>query len=117
LSSAGESYLQNDDSTVVASNLSKNLKSRRPVAPRIATLHDDNPSCDSQKPSSASIDDDTADGDMCKEGRGDTVIMSSINAIDIHRISWSPSADVQIEVEGAQANSVCAQHDDDMDAL
>jgi len=43
--------------------------------------------------------------------------MSSINAIDVHRIPWSPAADVQIEVEDVQVNSVSAQHDDNMDAL
>jgi len=111
-------------STVVTSNLYKNLQSRRPVAPRTATLPDDNPSvllcdpsCDTPKPSLASINDDTEAGDMCKEERDDIMIMSSINAIDIHRISWSPAADVQIEVEDVQVNSVSAQHDDDMDAL
>ena len=117
LSSAGKNHPHNDDSTVVASNLSKNLKSRRPVAPRIATLPGDDPSCGAQKPSLASIDDDTEDGDTHKEGRDDIMIMSSINAIDVHRISWSPAADVQIEVKDAQVNSVCTQCDDDMDAL
>jgi len=82
---------------VVASNLSKNLKSRRPVAPRIATLPDDDPSCTIQKPSLASIDDTLKDGDMYKEGRDDIMFMSSINAVDIHRLSWSPAADVQVE--------------------
>jgi len=38
LSSAGKSSLITDDLTVVTSNLSKNMKSRRPIAPRIATL-------------------------------------------------------------------------------
>jgi len=76
--------VQNDDSTVVTSNLSKNLKSRRPVAPRIATLPDDDPSCIMQTPSFASADDDIEDGDIYKEGRDDIVIMSSINAVDIH---------------------------------
>jgi len=71
LSSAGKSYLQNDDSTMVTSNLSKNLKSRRPVAPRIATLPNDDPSCNKQKPSFASVDDDIEDGDIYKEGRDD----------------------------------------------
>jgi len=117
LSSAGKSALQNDDSTVVTWNLSKNVKSRRPVAPKIATLPDDDPSCDAQKPPLASITDDVEDGDMCKEGRDDIVIVSSINAVDIHRISWSPAADVQIEVEDVQVNAVTAQHDGDMDAL
>jgi len=45
------------------------------------------------------------------------MIASSINAIDIHHISWSPSADVQIEVDDVSVNSVSAQHEDDMDAL
>jgi len=95
---------------VVTSNLSKNLKSRRPVAPRIATLPDDDPSCKTQKPSFASIDDDFEDGDIYKEGRDDIVIMSSINAVDIHRISWSPAADVQVE-------TVADHLDDDPDAI
>jgi len=93
---------------MVTSNLSKNLKSRRPVAPRIATLPDDDPSCDTQKPSLASIDDNVEDGDTCKEEKDDIMIMSSINAVDIHRISWSPAAHVQIEVEDVQVNSVSA---------
>jgi len=92
------------------SNLSKNLKSRRPVALRIATLPDDDPSCKVQKPSSASIDDDIEDGDIYKEGRDDIMIMSSINAVDIHRLSWSPAADVQVE-------TVADHPDDDPDAI
>jgi len=71
---------------VVTSNLSKNIKSRRPVAPRIATLPDDDPSCISQEPSCASIDDPIEDGDMYEEGRDDIMVMSSINAVDIHRL-------------------------------
>ena len=102
---------------MVASNLSKNLKSRRPVAPRIATLPDDDPSCDAQKPPFASINDDFKDGDVHKEGRDDIVIMSSINAVDVHRISWSPAADIQVEVEDVHVKTVTAQHDDDLDAL
>ena len=43
--------------------------------------------------------------------------MSSINAIDIHRISWSPSADVQIELDDVLVNSISAEHEDDMDVL
>jgi len=82
---------------VVTSNLSKNLKSRRPVAPRTATLPDDDPSYNAQKPPLVSINDDVEDGDTCKEGRDDIMIMSSINAMDVHRISWSPAADVQVE--------------------
>jgi len=93
------------------------MKSRRPVAPKIATLPDDDPSYDAQKPPLASVNDDIEDGDMHKEGRDDIVIMSSINAVDIHRISWSPAADVQIEVKDVQVNAASAQHDDDMDAL
>jgi len=42
---------------------------------------------------------------------------SFINAIDVHHISWSPSADVQIEVDDVPVNSVSAQHEDNMDAL
>jgi len=102
---------------VVTSNFSKNLKSRRPVAPRIATLPDDDPSCDAQKPPLASINEDVENGDMHEEGRDDIVIMSSIDAVDIHRISWSPAADVQIEVEDVQVETVTAQHEDDLDAL
>jgi len=83
----------------------------------MATLPDDDPSCDAQKPPLASINDNVEDGDMCKEGRDDIMIMSSIDAVVVHRISWSPTADVQIEVEDVQVNAVTAQHDDDMDAL
>ena len=72
---------------------------------------------DAQKPPLSSINDDIEDGDTHKEGRDDIVIVSSINAVDVHRISWSPAADVQIEVEDVQVNTVSAQHDDDMDAL
>jgi len=95
---------------VVTSNLSKNLKSRRPVAPRIATLPDDDPSCTTQKPSLASVDDILEDGDIYKEGRDAIMIMSSINAVDIHRLSWSPAADVQVE-------TVADQLDDDLDVI
>jgi len=45
-----------------------------------------------------------------KEGRDDTMIMSSINAVDIHRLSWSPAADVQVE-------TVADHQDDDPDAI
>jgi len=95
---------------MVTSNLSKNLKSRRLVAPRIATLPDDNPSCNMQKPSFASVNDDIEDGDIHKERRDDIVIMSSINAVDIHHLSWSPAADVQVE-------TVADHPDDDSDAI
>jgi len=47
-------------------------------------LPDDDPSCIMQTPSFASADDDIEDGDIYKEGRDDIVIMSSINAVDIH---------------------------------
>jgi len=110
LSTAGKSSLRSDDWTVVTSNLSKNLKSRRPVAPRIATLPDDDPPCEIQKPSFASVDDDIEDGDIHKEGRDDIMIMSSINAVDIHHLSWSPAADVQVE-------TVADHPDDDPDAI
>jgi len=95
---------------VVTSNLSKNIKSRRHVAPRIATLPDDDPSCKVQKPSFTSINDDFEDGDLHKEGRDGIIIMSSINAVDIHRLSWSPAADVQVE-------TVPDHLDDDPDAI
>jgi len=54
---------------------------------------------------------------MHKEGRDDNVIVSSINAIDVHRISWPPSAGAQIEVDDVPINSISADHEDDMDAL
>jgi len=38
------------------------------------------------------------------------MIMSSINAVDIHCLSWSPAADVQVE-------TVADQLDDDPDAI
>jgi len=63
-----------------------------------------------QKPSLASIDDTFEDGDIYKEGRDDIMIMSSINAVDIHRLSWSPAADVQVE-------TVADQLDDDLDVI
>jgi len=61
-------------------------------------------------PSFASADDDIKDGDMCKEGRDDVVIMSSINAVDIHRLSRSPAADVHVE-------TVADHPHDDQDAI
>jgi len=97
LSSAGKSSLHNDDLTMVTLNLSKNLKSRRLMAPSIATLPDDDPSCNVQKLSFAPINDDIEDGDIHKEGRDDIMIMSSVNAVDVHRISWSPAANVRIK--------------------
>ena len=59
-----------DDSTLVTSNLSKNRSIRRSVAPKIATLPDDDP------PSLERLDDQhesssDEDGDMHKEGRDD----------------------------------------------
>jgi len=63
-----------------------------------------------QKPSLSPVNVDN-DGDVYKEGRDDIVIMSSFNAVDIHRISWSPASDVQVE-------PVDVQHeDDDPDAI
>jgi len=73
-------------------------------------LPDDDPSCNTQKPSFASADDDIEDGDTHKEGRDEIVIMSSINAVDIHHLSWSPAADVQVE-------PVDDHPDDDPDAI
>ena len=110
LSSAGKSSLHIDDSTMVTSNLSKNPKSRRLVAPKIATLSDDDPSCNMQKPSFGPVSDNVEDGDICKEGRDDIIIVSSINAVDVHRISWSPAADVRTE-------PVDDPQDDDPDAI
>jgi len=86
------------------------MKSQRPVVPRIATLPDDDPSWTIQKPSFASIDDNFEDGDLYKEGRDDIIIMSSINVVDIHRLSWSPAADVQVK-------TVADHFDDDLDAI
>jgi len=63
-----------------------------------------------QKPSFLSINDNIEDGDMCEEGRDDIMIMSSINAVDIHRLSWSPAADVQVE-------TVADHLDDDPNAI
>jgi len=63
-----------------------------------------------QKKSLASIDDTFEDEDICKEGRDDIMIMSSINAVDIHRLSWSPAADVQVE-------TVADQLDDDLNVI
>jgi len=96
---------------VVTLNLSKNLKSRRLVASsRIATLPNGDPSCNVQKPSFASVNDDVEDGDLYKEGRDDIMIMTSINAVDTHHISWSPATDVQVE-------PVDVLQDDDPDAI
>jgi len=72
-------------------------------------LPDDDPPC-MQKPSFLSINDNIEDGDMCEEGRDDIMIMSSINAVDIHRLSWSPAADVQVE-------TVADHLDDDPNAI
>jgi len=63
-----------------------------------------------QKPSFAPVNDDIENGDIYKEGRDDIRIMSSINVVDIHRIAWSPAADVQIE-------TVDDLPDDDPDAI
>jgi len=63
-----------------------------------------------QKPSLASADDDIKDRDMCKEGRDDIMIMSSINVVDVHHLSWSPAADVQVE-------TVADHPDNDPDAI
>jgi len=73
-------------------------------------LPNDVQSCNMQKPSFASVNDDTEDGDICKEGRDDIMIMSSINAVDIHRLSWSPAADAQVD-------TVADHPDDDPDAI
>jgi len=63
-----------------------------------------------QKPSLPSVD-DYGDGDIYKEGRDDIMIMSSINAVDIHCISWSPASDIQVETVDVH------QDDDDPDAI
>jgi len=86
------------------------ISPRRVAAPKIATLPDNNPICTAQEPSFEPGYDDSEDRDMRKEGRDDIVVMSSINAVDIHRISWSPAADVQVKpVDDSQ--------DDDPDAI
>ena len=41
----------------------------------MATLPDDDPCCNVQKPSFASVNDDVKDRDMCEEGRDDIMIM------------------------------------------
>ena len=110
LSSAGTYAQHHDDLTVVTLNLTKNSNPRRPVAPIIATLADDDPSCNMQKPSLSPVYVEN-DGDIYKEGRDDIMIMSSINAVDIHRISWSPASDVQVEPVDVQ----CV--DDNPDAI
>jgi len=73
-------------------------------------LPDDDPPCEIQKPSFASVDDGIEDGDICEEGRDDIMIVSSINAVDIHCLAWSPAADVQVE-------TVADHPDDDPDAI
>jgi len=73
-------------------------------------LPNDDPSCNAQKPPLASINCDVENGDTRKEGRDDIVIMSSINAVDIHRISWSPAVDVQVKTVSDHPN-------DDPDAI
>ena len=85
-----------DDSALVTSNLSKNRSIRRSVAPKIATLPDDDP------PSLERLDDQhesssDKDGDMYEEGRDDIQFLSSINAININNVAWPPSADVHAE--------------------
>ena len=110
LSSTGKSSLHNDDMTVVMSNLSKKIKSRRVVAPKIATLPDNNPACLVQDPSHLPVHHKKEDGDTYEEGRDDIMIMSSINAVDIHRMSWLPAANVQAE-------PVDVPQDDDPDAI
>jgi len=37
--------------------------------------------------------------------------------VDVHRISWSPAADVQVEVEDVKVETVNDEHEDDLDAL
>ena len=63
------------------SNLSKTFSKIPPsfVTPQVTTLADDDP-----------ID----GGDLFEEGRDDLDYMSSINAVNINRMSCSPSADV-----------------------
>jgi len=73
------------------------MKPRRVVAPKIATLPDDDPASLVQDLSTAPAHQDEEDGDVCEEGRDDIMIMSSINMVDIHRVSWSPTADVQVD--------------------
>jgi len=77
---------------------------------RASDVPDDDPSCNMQKPSFASADDHIEDGDIYKEGRDDIMIMSSINAVDLRGLSWSPAANVQVE-------TVVDHPDDDPDAI
>jgi len=69
-------------------NLSKKIKSRRVVDPKMATLPDKDPICTAQEPSFDPVCDDNEDGDIHKEGRDHIVVMSSINAVDVHHVSW-----------------------------
>jgi len=91
-------------------NLSKKIKSRRAVALKTATLHDNNPICTALDPSNLPVHCDSEERDICKEGRNDIMIVSSINAVDIHWISWSPTTDVW-------AKPVDDLQDDDPDVM
>lgn len=61
-------------SSAVFSRTPPNVK-----APVVETIADDDPE------------------DALEEGRDETEILSSINAIDIHRVQWTPSSDVRTE--------------------
>jgi len=73
-------------------------------------VSDDNPRHTAQGPSNLPLHHESEDGDICEEGRDDIMIMSSINAVDIHQILWSPAANVQAE-------PVDDPQDDDPDAI
>ena len=113
-SSAGTATPFHDDSTVVRSNLSKIKGSKQIVAPDVTTLPDDDPPDLIPRPSSPARPNvtHTDDGDIYKEGRDDIYEMSPINAVDIHRMMWTPSADVQAESEETKCPL-----DDDPDAI
>ena len=81
-SSAASSHDQ-DNETIAVSNLSKTKPAPSFVAPCVATMADDDPVSDQ--------------GDIFDEGRDDQEIMSSINAVDVHRTVWTPSADIAPE--------------------
>jgi len=76
-------------------SVSKKIKSRRVVATKIATLSGADPAHPAQGPSDFPVHHEREDRDACKEGRDDIVIVSPINAVDIHQMSWLLAAHVQ----------------------